>query len=551
MANQRFRGALNSASFPLLSRLQGRTIVQPQLDLNIPRRYQSSQAADAGAIDTSIPQVMYCENVVPTGEGYQSCRYEQVLPGIPGVNAFDAVINLRDTDEHTFPYAPAGGLNYVYLAKLGTWISCSPDTTLAGRTISRAFVNGRTFICFANRGVYEFDSVTNTFTHLTLLGVDNTLIEGIGASSNYLIAYDLHTVFWSSLLDPLDLVPSLLTGAGFAIPQDVRGNITAILGINGGFIIYTTVNAVAAVYSNNVRAPWNFKEIANAGGVTSFEQVSSEQTAGSQYAWTTNGLQKLTLQGVDPVSGEVNDFLSGRVWEEYDKLSNTLVEHAEDAVEFLVKVAYISGRYLIISYCTDGTGVYQYALLYDTTLKRWGRLKIDHVDCFAFRSPALIGDLTYDDLAFTAYDDLGDTTYDGLTTGIVTTPASKRTLGFLSTDGTVKVLVADYNKVIPEDGVIVFGKFQLVRARLLTHQTTQFEGTYATDADGKSLVKVIVANSMDGLNQDEYIEGTILQQTKKSLWIGARITGINITETVIGTFALSSYVVEASIDGSR
>jgi hypothetical protein len=552
MATQKFRGALRSASFPLVSTMQGRTVVQAQLDLGTQRQQRTpAGGAEAAISDPDIPQILYCENVIPTGEGYMSVKFVETLVGIPGSSAFDSVINLRDSDERTFPYSPAGGLNYIFKAATNSWISTNPNTALAGRTITRAFVNGRTFICFSGMGVYEYDSGTDALVHLTLIGLTDAAVSGIGGSSNYLLAYDTTTIYWSSLINPLDFVPSLITGAGFAVPQDVRGNITAILGTNGGFVIYTPVNAVAAVFSNNSRSPFNYKEITNAGGVMSYEQVSSEQSSGIQYAWTSNGLQKITLQTSEPVSGEVNDFLTGRVYEDYDRVTNRLILTQAPTTEFSIKVAYISGRCLVLSYSVDGSGTYQYALLYDTTLKRWGKLKIEHVDCFAYRPPALVGDLSYDDLVTTGYDDLGITAYDGLATGIVTAPASKRAIGFLSADGTVKVLVADYNKDTAEDGVIIFGKFQLIRARLFTLQTADFEGGYADAVDGNSLVRATAMATLDGANMDVVADMKLLRATRFTHKFAKRITGTNVSIALDGSFALSSYLIEGEMDGDR
>ena len=333
----------------------------------------------------------------------------------------------------------------VQTCALPIWVSTNPISA-EGKQVSRAYVNGRTFICYAGLGIYEYDSVANTFSKLTLTGLTDAEVTGIGASNNYLIAFTDITVYWSSLIDPLDFVPSVLTGAGFSIPQDVKAKITTVIGTSGGFIIYTAKNAVAAVYTNNIRAPFSFKEVNNAGGITTYEQVTSDQSAGPQYAWTTGGLQKVTPQGSESISAAINDFLAGGKYESWDSVNKRLVLMTGGGVEFGVKVTYIASRFLILSYSVDGTSTYQYAIVYDTILKRWGKLRFDHNDCFAYPYPNVFGDLAHSDLAGTSYEAIGEASYSGLATGLESDPPSKKTVAFMKGDGSIHLLLMNYAK---------------------------------------------------------------------------------------------------------
>lgn len=548
MAKYRFRGALNAAVFPFLSLLKSRSVVQPQLDNNVKTNeafYGTSESADYG-----VPQLLYCENVVPTAEGLQSVSYQQVVAGTDGVTDFDQVIVLRDADENNYLFSPAGGLNYIYNASTATWVSTDPIAATSA-VVTRAYVNGRTFVCYAGIGIFEHDATAGTFLPVTITGLTMADINGIGASNNYLLAYDTLTVYWSSLVSPTDFVPSVTTGAGSLVPQDVKARITAVIGTAGGFIVYTAKNAVAAVYTNNIRAPFSFKEIANAGGIDGFEQVNSDQTSGVQYTWGTGGLQRVTLQSSEPLSAEADDFLSGRVWEEWDPVSKQLLVHEENAIEFNVKIAYISSRYLIVSYSVDTSTTYQYALIYDTKLRRWGKAKIDHVDCFAYPYSDIAGDFSYDDLGELSYDDLGETTYDGLGFAILGNPPSKRTVAFLQADGSIQLMLMDYNKTVVEGGVAIFGKFQLIRSLMMTLQRLDLEGVYADPVDGNSLVTVTALASLDGYNLSNAQAMRLLQRIGKLQRYAKRITGINVSVAVEGTFALSSYLLEVTAEGDR
>lgn len=550
MAKQRFKGALNTSTFPLVSRLQTRTVVNPQLDVNV--RTPRNPSGTEDYTDYSVVQMLYCENVVPTGEGLQSVGYDTQIAGLANVEGFDQAIVLRDANENNYLLSPANGTNYLYTATSGAWNSVSPIAGAAGKPVTRAYVNGRTFFCYEGMGIYEYNPGTNTIDKLTLIGITDAEVRGIGGSSNYLIAFTNLEVHWSSLTNPVDFTPSLTTGAGFAIPQDVKARITCVMGIAGGFVVYTAKNAVAAVFTNNARAPFTFKEISNAGGVLSYEQVTSEQNSGPHYIWSTGGLQRITIQGAEPVSGEVNDFIAGKIYEIYNWDTHSLEEFTAAGLEFRTKLAYISSRWLILSYTANRfSDTLDYALIFDTTLKRWGKLKIDHVDCFFYPYPSNGVNLTYETIGPVTYTNLGSSTYNDLIARTSTDPASKVAVAFLQADGTVKILEMDYAKTDAHRGVIIFGKFQLVRAGMMTLQTVDYEGIYQSGVLGGPDFKAYVQNSIDGYNVEATKELVLLKGTKMNAKYAKRTSGLNFTLPVEGTFALTSYVLEVTIDGDR
>ena len=519
MAKQRFKAALVTASFPMLSTLQPRTVVNPQLDINVrtPRNPNSTEAHS----DYSIPQPLYMENVLPTSEGLQSVAFNLVI-GSPGVGfGADQAIVLRDDQERNAILVPAGGDNFVFVAGVG-WRSLSPVAG-AGRQVTRAYVNGRTFICYSGLGIFEYNDAAGTMDNLPIAGLTAAEIKGIGSSSNYLLAYTSFEVHWSSLVDPLDFVPSLTTGAGFAIPQDIKAEIRAVLGISGGYIVYTLKNAIAAVYTNNARAPFTFKEVSNAGGVKGYEQVTSEQTSGSHYAWTTGGLQKITMQGATPVDPEVSDFLAGQLWESYDPLTHTLTQHTAAYPEFAVKLAFIASRWLVISYGTVSRTVFNYALVFDTVLGRWGKLQAEHIDCFSYPFYEI--------------------------TGIDDGPSSKNTMGFMQADGAIFLLDMTYRKPTTQRGVVILGKFQLVRGSMMTLQQAALEGAYMGNAS--TPIRTFVQPSLDGFNTLPPVPLVALKTSPKAMQYAKRVTGLNFNLIVEGTFALTSCLMEVTQDGDR
>lgn len=63
-----YRGNLSAAVFPMTIAKSGRSVINPGADQNFDKRVDPG--ASPGSV--GIPQVMYCENVLPTPEGFQS-----------------------------------------------------------------------------------------------------------------------------------------------------------------------------------------------------------------------------------------------------------------------------------------------------------------------------------------------------------------------------------------------------------------------------------------------------------------------------------------------
>lgn len=559
MSKIRFAGPLNAARWPLVAAIQGRTVINPIYDpvSRAARQFFGTDESD----ERYIPQLVYCENVVPMAQGLNSVGYRDLI-NPSAFTDFDQAIILRDTVENNYLYSPANGKNYILDIGTGLWNSVDPIIGLPVNTnVTYGYVNGRTFVCFSGNGVYEYDVTGGNFVKVTMTwppGVVEADILGIGASNNYLIAFANVAIGWSSLIDPTDFTPSPITGAGYATPQDVRGKIVAAIGASGGFIIWTTRNAVAATYTNNVRAPFAFKEISNSGGVNSTEHITADAVSGVHYSWSNAGLQKVTLQSAEPLSGEVSDFLAGRMFNTWNSTTKQLDLTLSDLAEFYVKLVYIGNRYLCVSWSetTDGSGdiqTFQYALVLDTVLKRWGQIKVDHVDIFTITigSESTELALTFNDLGTDTFNTLGSKTFNDLIAPNpnVFEPTSKRQLGILDIDGSIKVALLDYNKDFNHEGVAVFGRFQMVRANAMQHQRTTFEGVYGENITSADTFNAYIQPSLDGDNLLAPTLMTTIAADEKSITYGCRKTGLNFNLAVEGTFSLKSMVVEVTNEG--
>lgn len=532
MAFDVFTAVLTASDFPFVTDFFSRTVIIPGIDNppHIPRSYTGDDSKNA-----EIAQHYYAQNVMPTSEGLMSIGFMQITPGIPGKTDFDQAITLRDEDENNFMLSPSRGKNYIYTANAGVWKSINPFVASPNILISRSYVNGRSFVCYQRDSIREYVVAANTFLPVPFIlppGMTINDIDCIGNSNNYLLWASNITVGWSSLIDPTDLNPNIQTGAGFAIPQDVKGPVRAIAATAGGFLIYTTKNVVAAMYTNNARAPFIFREVSGAGGVQNPEQVSTEASLKEQYAWTTAGLQKVSVNAADVVSAAASDFLAGRILESFNLTTLVLTLKRLNA-DLKIKVAFISNRYLVVSYGEDlgvFPQVYSHAIINDTHLKRWGKVRIDHVDCFPYPYPNLIGSVT-------------------------DTPP-KRSLAFLQRDGTVQLMLMDY-RIRQDQGVLLLGRYQLTRGRMITFQQLEIESTVQAYPPNAYLLI-----SYDGKNNETPIPLQVLSDgdTMKRYGVappdnetdGARPrTGTNLSTLFTGRFEFATAVFNITRHGSR
>lgn len=544
MASHTFKALLNAASFPFSARLAHQTVLVPGLDQNIkvPERFYG----EISSADFGVPQVIYCENMMPAGEGMISTSLKEVIPApavVAGAQQFDQILQLRDVDENLVYLVPARGQNYIYKEGSSTWTSAGAPAVPTQAAISRAYVNGRTFVCYAGQGIYEYNPTTSLLEKKTLVGLTDADVLYITQSSNYMIAVSRLEVRWSSLVDPLDFVPSTTTGAGRQTPQDLKGPITAVWGVPGGFLIFTSRNCVAATYSTNIRAPFIFREVDNAGGVESYEQITTETASAKVYAWTTGGLQSVTLRAAEIMHPEVSDFLAGKYWEQWEPFSKTLVgARMED--DFRVKLAHVSSRYLVISYGRPFEQ-FEYALIYDLALKRWGKVRVPHVDVTFFTYLPSGADRTYDEAlaAGETYDDYAGTTYDSLIERPLLESTVKDSLVFMQVDGRCLQLVMDYRERNSE-AVLVLGRYQMRRERAISLQTVQVDHVRSNWP-----LKLTAQATLDGAEESQQFVGTQIEATSRTRTYGFDFAARNFTLILEGTFEAKDITMNCTDSG--
>lgn len=525
MAQFPYRANLSSGFFPPLTRYQGRTVVIPGKDQFYKDRLTLSQPQSPE--DEGIPQIYYCQNVMPSSGGLASIGFLPQLAGLAGKTDFSNLFLIRDTNENKYLYSPGLGTNYIYNANFGGWTAVGgPSSPL----VTVAYINGFTYIFFKGIGLYQYNPFTNTLDVVALTGVTVTALNGICASSGFLIAWDNFSVYRGKASSILDFTPDPTQGSGASIPQDIKGQIVCCLPILAGFIIYTTKNAVGATFSNNIRYPFIYKEVQGSSGVTDPTQVSWQENTGEHYAWTQDGLQIVNKTQAKQTFPEMTDFLTCNILEDFNALTNQIFETRLTA-QLQIRVATVAQSFLVISY---GINTFDFALVFDLKYKRWGKVKITHAAAFELILPNLSGDLSWTDLGAFGWADLSTSSWADLGIQLQTTELANNTLAFLGIDGSV-VTVDFSNTGANQSGVLVMGKYQLTRDRWMSMQDIDIE---CVDVD--SNMQLFLLASIDGKNVYSTTELIAYNSAGQLKQYHSDIQGQNLSLLFKGTFALDS-----------
>lgn len=519
MADITYRANLKASSIPLLSELQGRTVMVRQQDQNfVPGMTEKNVLTDAET-SLGVPQIYYAHNVMPSATGYCSVGYKQFTNNaeLPGDSDFIQVEILRDDTGNAAQLGlTAAGNLYIFTALSGKWVTATGAPaagTIAGKRMTVALVSGVTYIYFATIGCYYYNFGTATLVSQALAGVTAASTLGIAGAFGYLLVYSVDAIAWSSTIDPTDFVPSLTTGAGGGQVENARGKLVTIEPVYGALIVFTDSNAVAAIYSGNVRYPFNFTAVSGAGGLTDYNFVTSDSGTGSLYAYTTSGLQSITAKQATTLYPEITDFLSGYYFEDFNE---STLEFSTTTYDLVVqkRLVLVSDRYLVISYGTPTS--LTHAIVYDLSLKQFGKLKIAHVDCFEFQ--------LYNQTAI---------------------EVPKRSIGFLQNNGTIQVLDFDIDQGT-HVGIILLGKYQYVRSRFLQLQNVELE-----NINTGATFSCYDLPALDGKVFEPAVEGYLAASSGKYRRYAFHNTALNHSILGKGQFALTSLVLNFNIAGAR
>lgn len=492
MAQISYRANLASKSFPLLPSSQGNTVIVPGAD----QAYTRYGTPGERVRDVNTPEAFYMRNFLPTIEGYSSIGY----------NSLQAAMTLFNDSFDDSPYFPttlnisayqifnaiAAGVQYQIIeATTGVFYYLQYPYSFAGANYSiaggrvvtpttsveltsYATVAGATYGFFRNLAV----PANNTFNvwngtswvDAVPLGLALATITGIVGANGYNIAYGGLSIAWSSTTNPVDFVPSLITGAGGASINELQGPIRYVAASSNGFILYTDTNCVSAVYTGNSKFPYKFSDIKGAGGFISQRLIVSSDNLGYQVAFTRAGLQKLSTNTSETFIPELADFIFGKYNEEFNEVTNTFVPGtiqitASSGVRTPAgRLRLLDSRYLVYSYNSTNTSsqIYDYALVYDLELERWGKLKRNHVDIYS--DPLVSNSVSAVKLSVSKT--LSFLSFGGQTNRLVFGTAGIKFGGNLDTT------------ILP---LIIFGRYQYVRSRHLILDSVSFSAVPPLD----------------------------------------------------------------------
>lgn len=427
MAQQEYKIGLSNPSVPMLSEQQTRTII-------------GSTAGESPA-SSDKPGIAYFHNVMPTFNGLDSIGFKsKIAAALPaGVTMEDVRVAYGDARSRVYLGWDSAGNAYALRTGSTIWLALPATVPVTSSpmfsvsTVTIGTVNGVSYIMFSGIGAFTYNETTNVLDAVTLTGLDITTVLGVVASSGYLVAYTFEAIVWSSTIDPTDFIPSQVTGSGGGNVAGTAGDILFCTDNTLGLLIYTDANIIAGTYTGNARFPFKFREVDNSKGGIDLDNVAYEANSSSQYVYSKAGVHSVTSQKAEVILADVTDFLAGKRFEDYNETTDLYeVTDLSASETMLKKIKFIASRYLIFSYGLPATG-FTHALVFDTSLKKIGKLKIDHTDVFEY-----IG---------------------------TQSEVSKESVAFLLPTGEIKTL--DFSVSATSSGVLVLGKLQFVRTRMI------------------------------------------------------------------------------------
>lgn len=528
MAQIRYRANLSAKDFVFSAQGWGRSVIMKQYDQNFSRQIVSPTDPDK---DIGIPQIFYAHNVMPCAQGFQSVGFLQSVAntGVVGTpyqvllwqqvngSAGQILITVTALNTSTITFNIYG--NTVN----GAWTllqTVSIAQQFNGLPFTSALINGVTYIYTPFTECHTYDGTT--WASVTLTGLTLGNIQGITYSFGYMIAYGPSSIAWSSTLSPTDFTPSLITGAGGGAVQGLKGSVVACFHHTFGFIVFSPINAVAAVYSGNARFPFNFREIIGCGGISGFGKLADlDAETGNLFAYTSAGLQIVSVTQAQVVHPEIANYLDGTRFEDFN--DGTLAFSYTDLTvgRIYKKVSVISNRYLVISYSANsvlsfGQRQYTHALVYDISMRRWGKIKFNHIQT----------------------TDVPIINASGL-------PENNARAAFGLLDPTGNIYTVDFSEVATTGGTIILGKYQHSRDRLITLQQVDVEYVQSTanlslnvltSLDGKTFLPPVLVPAKANTNAPQY---------------PCRLTGMNHSLCFQGVFKFDSLMLTYSASGRR
>lgn len=462
------RITLDSANVPMLSTMSGPTMVYVKEGM---AKLRSEVKPTDVPWELTEPQLLFAENIMPIPRGLSSITYSSKVAGLSGVTSFSRAGVYR-TSTNAVGYWAVTTTGKLYTSPITgiSWTERTIGGWPAGWAMTTAKINGNTYFYISFFGCYKFND-DGSISAISLTGLVPTSIKGIASAVGRLFAYSSTFLHYCSEIDIFDFTPSLATGAGSTQIQYVRGDILLIEGTSFGLFIYSKENVVSCQETGNTAAPYLFTDVENSAGISDLELVASAPGMDAVYAFGSGGLQLISVKSATPIFPEISDFVALRTIESYN-----YALHKMEKTQFLnrmqVKVSYLCSRYFVVSY---GVSSLTHMLVYDIALKRWGKLRKDHVDVFTISEALIAGRfLQFNEMVVAANTVLIPANETKLQVSALL--SNQETFAVMSADGSIELVDFNIFGASAHTSVVVFGRIQLRRGRDSSIQEVQVEG---------------------------------------------------------------------------
>lgn len=538
MAQIPYRANLSAATFPLTLARAGRSVIIPGPDNTFDKRVDPEGTQK----DAGIPQIIYGEDILPTVHGYQSVGYtsQDDIP-IPGGDAIEQVVEIFSAISATLiqkvrivSYTLGSALQSSRFDTLNVW---GPINWIGGAQTtapnSSAVVNGVCYVFFPVTGqLYTAQgggagqlTLNNVTAGVTPVGFFAPLDKiGITGAFNYLVTCTKTTVYWSSTTSPVDFTVSLVTGAGSSGINSTFSLLEHIEPHPVGFYLYTGSNVIAAKYTGNRLYPWQFSPIKNSRSAANRYgyTLSADYHVGIENDGTVKLISPAEAIPVAPEMIQLFDRSTSRI-DLFDYTTNLFSLFTVPTVGS--SRVTVTGRYICISYGHTGLIAFGYTqftkvLIFDTVLRRYGKLNITHTHTFAIGSSVE-------------------------TIGLINAPTGKT---FYVAKDMYNTLTS-FGVNIPHKGVLVLGRIQYVRSRFLCLDEFDVEATQDTGVVTPNF-SVIVLPSLDGKAFGTPITPSLVSHSGNLARYRTLAEGKNVSLVIKGAFDLSSIDMKFHVGGA-
>lgn len=382
-------------------------------------------------------------------------------------------------------------------------------------------------------------------------------VTAICHSQGYLIVASKNQIAWAllsnSIFDFQEYANGSVTGSGTRIPEDLRGEVTALRAVPGGFIVFSEHNAVAAFYSSsNFAVPWNFRAVSSCGGVRNVRSLSQESTGGAVFGTTSAGLQQITLNGAKSIDPAFDDYLSGKIFELYRYETNTL-QQLRVSTNIFSRCTLIGSRYVVVSCGINFAAEFELAYVYDMQLKRWGKVRKLHADALQLSDVETSRPLRVSDLeGYTIAERYEFVTVASLVSQPnVAISEYRQKIGVMDAKGKIQqvyISQGDESDGVTE-AIVRIAPIKISRSRNITVHTVEVDGVKDTPT-----ATMLLSPSYDGRTWEAPVAGDFWAESERNgdrLKFGGLLTMHSAAITLRGKFDLSTLEVEFSMEGTR